>query len=417
MSTVTETPSAVPPRDTPRRTVTLLPDDRFVVRRVPIEQGEGVGGVLEQLELAVEALAPFPLAQVAWGYWTRPGAGHALVFAAYRKRFTAEELEAWGTSDLVMPRFAAWLGAEAPAGATTWVLGAEGGEASAEAGAGVTLVYFDDESGVPARVESEPTREAVEGENEAQVAAERAAWREAALRRIGETRRVVEVNTMEVEPGPPGEGAFQFRATGLSVELPLETAEQLDVRDRGELAGRRRARVRDRWLWRGLLAAAAVVLVCGLAEVGLAGLAQWQKGRLARVAEQGPVVSQIMTAQTLAVRIDELSTKRLRPFEMIGVVDSQRPESIQFLRTITQGLDTLVVNAQTSSQPDIDAYRSALAALPGMRSVEVRDLNSREGRSTFTLVATFEPAALARVSEELAASGVEASGEGKGPGV
>ncbi len=110
----------------PRRTVTLLPDDRFVVRRVPIEQGEGGGGVWEQLELAVEALAPFPLAQVAWGYWTRPGAGHALVFAAYRKRFTAEELEAWGTSDLVMPRFAAWLGAETPAGATTWVLGGVG---------------------------------------------------------------------------------------------------------------------------------------------------------------------------------------------------------------------------------------------------------------------------------------------------
>lgn len=399
----------------PRRTVTLLPDDRFVVRRVPIDQGEGGGGVWEQLELAVEALAPFPLAQVAWGYWTRPGAGHALVFAAYRKRFTAEELEAWGTSDLVMPRFAAWLGAETPAGATTWVLGGRGDEAGE--GAGLTLVYFDDESGVPARVESEPTREVIEGGNTAQVAAERAAWREAACRRIGESRRVVEVNLMEIEPGPPGEGAFHFRAEGLSVALPLETAEQLDVRDRGELAGRRRARVRDRWLWRGLLAAAGVVLACGLAEAGLAGFAQWQQGRLARVAEQAPVVSQIMTAQTLAVRIDELSTKRLRPFEMIGVVDSQRPESIQFLRTITRGLDTLVVNAQTSLQSDIDAYRSALAALPGMRAVEVRDLSSRDGRSTFTLVATFEAAALARVSEELAVSGAEESGETEGPGV
>ena len=170
-------------------------------------------------------------------------------------------------------------------------------------------------------------------------------------------------------------------------------------------------------MWRGLLAAAGVVLVFGLAEAGLVGFAQWQQGRLARVAEQAPLVSQIMTAQTLAVRIDELSTKRLRPFEMIGVVDSQRPESIQFLRTITRGLDTLVVNAQTSLQSDIDAYRSALAALPGMRAVDVLDLSSRDGRSTFTLVATFEAAALARVSEELAVSGAEESGETEGPGV
>jgi hypothetical protein len=170
------------------------------------------------------------------------------------------------------------------------------------------------------------------------------------------------------------------------------------VRDPADLAARRRAAVRDRWLWRAWMAALVALGVGLVAELTLTGLVAWQKTRLRQVAEQTLVVNQIMTARTLAARIDELSTQRLRPFEMIAVADRRRPPTIQFLRTVTRGRDTLVVDAQTTVQAEIDAYRAALAEQPETSGVEVRDLASRDGRTTFTLVVGFVPGSLARLA-------------------
>ena len=366
-----------------------MPDDHFFVRRVPVAQDAGASSVLEQVELAVEGMAPFPLSQMLLGFWTRPGAAHALVFAAYVKRFGADDVESWAGADLVAPRFTALLGASAPAAATTWVID--------EPERGLTLVHFDDDSGVPAAVSFHALAEDAPD-------ALRRETRMAALKAIGESRRIVDVAELTVEAGPSGEGDFTFKTGELTSVLSIEAAESIDVRDRADLTTRRRARVRDRWLWRSLVAAVALIGLCGLTEIGLLGVKT--------IAKQSPVVTQIMTAQTLAVRIDELSTKRLRPFEMIGVVDSERPESIQFLRTVTNGLYSLIVSAQTNAQPDIDAYRAALAELPATQNVEVRDLASREGRSTFQLVVTFVPGALSVVAENAnatAATGASAT--------
>jgi hypothetical protein len=317
-----------------------------------------------------------------YGYWTRPGAAHALVYAAYRKRFPAEELAEWARADLVAPRLALVLAAPPPAGATTWL---------AEGPTGLTCWHFDDDSGVPARVITRAWPETA-------AAAERSAAREAVLRSAGETLTLVELGALEVDPGAPGEGDFHFHAGAVSARLPAEDALRGDVRDPAELAARRRAAVRDRWLWRAWLAALVALGLGLVAELTLTGLGAWQKTRLRQVAEQTPVVNQIMTARTLAARIDELSTQRLRPFEMIAVADRRRPPTIQFLRTVTRGRDTLVVDAQTTVQAEIDAYRAALAEQPETSAVEVRDLASRDGRTTFTLVVSFGPGSLARLA-------------------
>ena len=77
----------------PPRQVVLLPDAHFFVRAVPVTEGALAADVAAQAELAVESLAPFPIGQLYYGHHWLPGAGHALVYAAYRKRFTAEEVE------------------------------------------------------------------------------------------------------------------------------------------------------------------------------------------------------------------------------------------------------------------------------------------------------------------------------------
>ena len=95
----------------PPPNVVLLPDAHFFTRSVPVTDGATAAEAAAQVELALEAISPFPLAQLYYGWFWMPGANHAFVFASYRRRFTSEQSGAWAGAELVLPAFAALLGA------------------------------------------------------------------------------------------------------------------------------------------------------------------------------------------------------------------------------------------------------------------------------------------------------------------
>ncbi len=358
----------------PPRKVVVLPNALFFVRAVPVAGSAVAADVAGQVELALEVIAPFPIAQLYYGYHWKPGATHALVFAAYRKRFTSDDVEAWAGAEAIIPEFAASLGEASVAGTTLVVSGADS----------LTAIHYGDASGVPTQVRVESlSAEATE--------AERATVRDALLKPLGGTITVVEIGgTPQLDQESP-QGEFVFRAGAASAHFTATEIESLDVRDKAELAARRRAHARDIILWRTFLGSAAAIALALFLELALVGSGLWQKQRLAVIARQSPVVNTIMTSQSLATRIDELSTKRLMPFEMLAVLNSKRPQTIQFMRTVTSGLYKLEVEAQTSSSADINVYRAALNDLPECEKAEVLDPRSRDGVSTFRLVVTFKP--------------------------
>ena len=90
--------------------VAILSDAVFFTRAVPIAPEATAAEVASQVEIALEALSPFPLAQLYHGYFWTPAATHALIFAAYRRRFTAEQTDLWADAELVLPAFATVLG-------------------------------------------------------------------------------------------------------------------------------------------------------------------------------------------------------------------------------------------------------------------------------------------------------------------
>lgn len=376
----TEAPTS-PALAAPARQIALLPDSHFFVRVVPLAAGEGAEPVSAQIELAVEALAPFPVAQLYYGFHTRPGVDRALVFAAYRKRFPAEETDAWTQADLVAPGFAALLGAPPPEGATTWILSAEDA---------LTALYFADGSGVPSEVRVYPIV------HDADDAAREAA-RTALLRSFPGSRTVVDLPPPTFDADESDEGELVFRAGELVSRLPVAGAESLDVRDKAELATRRQVRARDQWLWRLLLGFAAILLLCGLAEIGLIAGRMWQQTRAVQVAVQRPEVEAIVNKRELATRIEELSSKRLLPLEMVSAVSAARPGgNIQFLSMTTTGLYSLQLDAQTpaGAQGEIDALQTALLRLDACESVNVQGPEIRAGVAAFRLTVTFKPDAL-----------------------
>lgn len=374
----------LPALATPGRDVVLLPDTRFFVRSLALATGAEAATVDSQVELALEGLSPFPLSQIYYGYWTRPGAERVLIYAAYRKRFSAEELERWNTADFVAPRFVSLLGATPPPPATAWII------STAE---GLTGLYFADRSGVPTSVITEALPDDADD-------AARGAARDRLLRALGGTVNVIDITELAVEPGEPGEGNYVVRGGTVQSQLSVTQAEALDVRDKAELAARRRARLRDRWMWRAVVAGLVVIALCAAVELILMGVGAWQRSRLATVAAQTPTVSQIKTAQALATRIEDLSTKRLMPREMIDVLNTHKPPSIYFLTATSSvpstGLYTLNVEAQTRVQTDIDLYHAALQNAPeieGRPDFQVR--GTQNNITTFRMTVTFRPSAFA----------------------
>jgi hypothetical protein len=223
--------------------------------------------------------------------------------------------------------------------------------------------------------------------------AERTVARDELINAGAQGRNIVLTVPPEIETSH-NERELSFHADGFPSHLSAAEAGSLDVRDKTALAALRRARARDLALWRGFLGLIALLILLGLGELALVGIGLRSAAQLTQVNAQRPVVDKIETAQNLTTRINELSTKRLLPFEMMAIVSDKKPEVVMFLRTSTSGLDNLTVEAQSTSPGAVSAYQAALSANPALEKVEIRDQRTRDNIMNFTLAVTFRPEAL-----------------------
>jgi len=360
--------------------VVLLPDALFFSRVVPLAAAATAAEAAAQIELALEAISPFPLAQLYSGWFWTPGADRAFVFASYRRRFTSEQTAAWRDADLVLPAFAALLGA-AVQPATTIVLAAP---------EGLTAVHWE-KGPVPAKVMSHAVLPETADD-------ERARARDELIRAAGGSRTVVDLAAPPAADPALTDREIVFRSGEFVSRLPAAVAAALDVRDKGELAQLRAARRRDVILWRVALGCAAAFVLFAVGEFALIGGKAWQQVRVTKLTGQQPRVEKIMEAQALANRIDELTTKRLLPMEMLGLLVGEhlerKPGEIVFKRVYTlpaAGLYTLVVEAYTNNPPQISVYRSTLENSHLFESVETSNTQTSGDTATFTLTVTFKP--------------------------
>lgn len=356
--------------------VALLPSHRFFTRRIPLLAD---GDRAAQVELALEGFSPFPVEQLYHGYVMTPAQDEALVFAAYRKQFTAAETATWDTAAMVVPALVALLETPpAKASIRVW--------REAEA---VTVAAWDGKSPLPAVVLSRSTGDTATVN--ALVAEVRT--------RAGLAAAGVEEFSGAAAGAARADGkGYDFtiagRAAGRGATLGKGEAASADVRDKTFLAEQRRVGQRDQWLWRAFLATVVGCAVLLVAEAGLAG-GGWMLRRLqAKNQLQAAGVEKIMTAQSLSERIGELGGRRLMPLEMLAQLNRVRPPSVVFLRATTTDRLAMDVEAQTANAADVGVYEAALRATPAVAAVETRDLRSREGTTSFVLGVTFKPGAL-----------------------
>jgi Tfp pilus assembly protein PilN len=353
----------------------FVPANRFFLRFVPLAPGLPA---LPQAELALEGLAPFPPAQLFWGCCIAPDRASALVYAAHRRRFTPEETAAWERADLAVPDLLPLLGA-APAGPVILVLvGTTGlsGAAWATGAVWPAAVHTRDCGAAP----TEELRRAFATE-----LAAKAKLPEAPVKFLAGTPRARREGDNLIFEVADAAGA-------VLATTPLAHADQdaLDVRDRASLDKRRRDRRRGELVWQLFLAGGAAAALALLLDLGALAFGLADRAQQAHRAAQAAVVGKLETAHGLTSRIDELTHRRLRFFEMLATINAPRPSSISFTRTSTSGRNALEIEAQTGSADDVGAYETALRALAGLEKVEVRDLRARDGVTTFALTIAFK---------------------------
>jgi hypothetical protein len=363
--------------------VALLPDSAFFTRSIPVPEGATPAEVTAAVELGLEAASPFPLAQLYHGWYWRPGSPHALAFAAYRRRFSADEVTGWADAELVLPAFAATLG-QTP-----------------DAGSAVVLPGKDEITGVlwgagpvPERVLTRP----LPPEADENV---RAAAQTALLGDLGATGPVL---TLPAAPAPEPatrDREVAFRSGDFTARLDGAATVAIDVRDKADLAALRRGRRRDVVLWRTFTSLAAALILLGLGELALTGGGVWQRTRAQQLAAQKPLVDRISGVHELTRKIEELATKRLLPLEMMtqltGVDLERKPPEIQFTRIQadqSKGLYTLFVEGKTTNPAKVSEYEAALRQLPSIAKVDAPISQVKGDQAQFTLTAVFKPEAL-----------------------
>ena len=360
--------------------VALLPDALFFTRSIPITAGATAAEASAQLELALEAVSPFPLAQLYYGWFWAPGAEHALVFAAYRRRFTSDQVAEWDGAEFVLPTFAAVAGAEVEP-ATTMVM------SSAE---GLTAVNWD-APGVPAKVLFRPLPPEASADDRARV-------REDLLRAIGGSKTVLDVTVPPTATPGASDRSVEFQAGEIVSRLPATAVAAADVRDKAELAALRQARKRDILLWRVTLGCAVALILLLVTELALVGARElWHSVRILKRDKQKPLVEKIQAADALARRIDELATKRLLPFAMMEALAApdgkRKPDEVWFTSvrcSAANGIYNVIIDGQTSSPAHFSAYENTLKNLASIERVEVRNYQTRGDAATFILDVTFK---------------------------
>lgn len=357
----------------------FLPAESFFVRRVPLDAAGDAAG---QVEIALEAGAPFGLPQLYYGYLRAAAGDRALVFASHRRLFAAE---AWDGASCVLPGFVALLG-QPPTEARIRVWRRPGS---------IVAAAWDGAGELPAFV----LARAVEG---ATTDAVRDALVDELGRRLG-TSAPVEEFSGEPQLASAKSGGLDLTLEGgggrkIVASFDPAALETMDVRDKAVLVARRSVQRRDQLMWRVLQGAVGALVLSAVLELGMVAggvLVRQQREAEAQIA---PEVERIQTAQALGTRIEEMSRRRLRPFEMLAVLNQVRPPGVMFSSSRTVGQGGIEIEAQTANADSVGAYETALRALPAIESLEVRDLRLRDGLTTFQLVATFREGTLAGVA-------------------
>jgi Fe2+ transport system protein FeoA len=371
-------------KDAKPQEAAMLPGNRFFVRRLTVE-GEDVPG---QVNLALEAISPFPLEQMLVGFVTSADGKQVLAYAAHRRRFTAEESFAWPEDCQVVPEFLALCGHRPK---TDAIIVHRGDDR-------LTALAWKAGEELPLAIVVAELADA----DEAGIA------REAAIRADLPADIAVEKVTGTLSGSIVERDLVLKREGNGTFTIPQKGLDDSDIRDSDFLAERRKKERLNLILWNAARLGAAVIVVSLILD--LAGMVVGLRSSSLEAANEArrPVVEDIEASQAITSRILELGVKRLLPIEMLALVNEKRPATVEFTniqcelkkaKDSTIAKPMMTVDAKTPNAGDISDFLKAVQAMPEVEAATNSEPRVRETSTTFRIEITFKQAVLLKAAE------------------
>ncbi len=319
------------------------------------------------------------------------------LYAAYRRSFEHSVASSWEEQEAVIPEFSVGLLAGGLDDETPLLI---------EGGSSFTYLEFDSLSELPRYFQSIPKRdkdinEGVERSDLESVSAKLKAERSVESIRVWKASSQIAIDKKVLKLRAKEEDRH------IVVEVDRNSMWRMDLRDSETVERVQMEERRNYLIWRIAIGMAAMIglLIAGefvwFAEKGYLGLRRgWNE-------EQAPLVEEIVSQKTTINELLSFRESDLIPFDMLVAIEPFRTDSVVFTKVETNGPNSLIVLANATSNGQANQFKARLERFVKIEAVELQNIQSRPGGTTFTALLNFKIGAfpVRGEGEEIASNG------------
>jgi Tfp pilus assembly protein PilN len=359
------TQTAPEPESVPLPDVLVLPAEYFFIEKVEVPTALAPAELTDFAELSMEAVSPFPLDQLRWGFLIAPDGQHLLIYAALKERLKLAGQTELETYTWVLPDFTTLQGARFTQD-TEIVLEGEHYTTSFLLPSGETL---------PENIRSLP----------------------AGSDTPHSKGQSIHLKLLTVELSEEGIPTFKFETIGDSpadgLWSPLEPEEtslwNADIRPSSfktvERSTRRTTSLVTRIMGYAAIFAIVLVVLEGLLFLG----DFWLDTRTAKIDEQATSVRRIEDKQSLLNKLDQVAQNELRPIAMLTAANEVRTAlgktGIEYDETIIESNNRLTIEGKANTINELNLYTESLRQSGKFQLAEDPKYITRDGKTTFTV--------------------------------
>ena len=353
------------PESVPLPDVLILPADYFFIEKVEVPAALSPAELSDFAELSMEAVSPFPLDQLRWGFSSAPDGKHLLIYAALKDRLKLAghaELESY---TWVLPDFITLNGARFTRD-TEVVL--EGEQYA-------TSFLLPSGGGPPENIQSLP----------------------AGSGSFCNPDQSIHLKLLPVELSELGIPTFEFETLGKApadgLWSPLEPDEaqlwNADIRPINfktvERSARRTTSLVTRIMGYAAIFAIALVMLEGLLFAGH----HWLSTLTSKIDGQVTSVRRIEDKHSLLNKLDQVAQNELRPIAMLTAANEIRialgKTGIEYDETIIERSNRLTIEGKANTINELNVYTESLNQSGKFQLAGEPKYITRDSKTSFTV--------------------------------
>ena len=349
----------------PQTDVLVLPAEYFFIEKVEIPAALTPAELSDFAELSMEAVSPFPLDQLCWGFSSAPDGQYLLIYAAVKERLNLAGYAELETYTWVIPDFTTLNSAHFTRDT----------EVVLEGEHYTTSFLLPSGGGSPENIRSLPS-----GSD--------------SFRIPGQS---IHLKLLPVELNEQGIPTFKFETLGETppdgLWSPLEPDEDSlwnsDIRPSNFKTAERSAR-RTASLVTQIMGYAAIFAITLVVLEGLLFAGDfWLGTRTTKIDEQATYVRRIEDKHSLLNKLDQVAQNELRPIAMLTVANEIRvalgKTGIEYDETIIDSKNHLTIEGKANTINELNLYTKSLRESGKFQLVGEPKYITRDSKTSFTV--------------------------------